>query len=225
MFNFIQKIFSFIYPITVFETYSEINGKLEVVMYQSKLLVNSKNTNYSYGSLEKVLGFGLKKIGPEKISFFKNILVLGVGGGSIIKYLVKKYGVKSKIIGIEIDEELINIANTFFNLNNIDHVKIINQDAKDYVATTNKKFDLIIIDLFIDSNMPEFLFSKEFIDSLKKIVLPNGYLLFNTMLPKEEKNKIKDFLDHFDVSDYNHYRYYNVEKFNDLLLIEKKLLS
>lgn len=50
-----------------------------------KLVLDSKNTNYSYRNLQRILRTGLKNIGFKKINKMSQILVLGVAGGSVIK--------------------------------------------------------------------------------------------------------------------------------------------
>ena len=56
-----------------------------------ELVLDSKNTNYSYGSLQRILRLGLKNIGFDKIVPMDHILVLGVAGGSVIKTLVEDF--------------------------------------------------------------------------------------------------------------------------------------
>ena len=55
---------------------------------KGKLILDSENTNYSYGNLQNILRLGLREIGFEKIKNMKEVLVLGVAGGSVVKTLV-----------------------------------------------------------------------------------------------------------------------------------------
>ncbi len=61
-----------------------------------------KNTNYSFGSLQRALKKGLKYIGYERIRNFESILILGVAGGSVIETLNKEVKFDGKITGVEI---------------------------------------------------------------------------------------------------------------------------
>jgi spermidine synthase len=61
--SFIQKIVSYLYPIKVKEISSERSGSLEVTLVNGKLVIDSENANYSYGSLQQVLKKGLHYIG------------------------------------------------------------------------------------------------------------------------------------------------------------------
>jgi spermidine synthase len=177
-----KRLLSYLIPIKIYETKSDINKNLEITWNNGQLVLDSKNTNFSYGNLQKVLRFGLKKIGLSKISNFKTILVLGVAGGSVIKTLVDEFEFRGKITGVEIDAETINLANKYFGLDKIDNLQIIITDAEKFVKEINETYDLIIIDIFEDNIMPDFLFENTFISNILKILNTNGFVIFNTIV-------------------------------------------
>ena len=218
----IKRLLSYLFPIIIFEKKSSISENLEVTWNNGKLVLDSKNTNYSYGSLQKVLRKGLSYIGFDKISTMNEILVLGVAGGSVIKTLVDEIKCKAYIIGVEIDESVIEISNTYFGLDKIPNYKTDIADASQFVSETTRTYDLIIIDIFQDSKMPDFLFSQELINTIKKIVTKNGFILFNTML-LDETNETRnvDFMKHFEKDIYICKTFSNVEYYNQLIIIEK----
>ena len=158
----LAKFFSYFIPINVVKKNSSISNTLEVTWNNGELVLDSKNTNYSYGSLQRILRKGLKYIGFERIRKFENILVLGVAGGSVIKTLANEIKFKGKITGVEIDKEVVAIANTYFKLNEIKNLDLIIDDAFEFVLKTKTKYDLIIIDIFQDTTMPNFLFEDFF---------------------------------------------------------------
>lgn len=49
-----------------------------------KKVLDTENANYSYGSLQKILEIGLTKVNLKNV---ENLLLLGMGGGSIIHSL------------------------------------------------------------------------------------------------------------------------------------------
>ena len=134
----IAKFFSYFLPINVIKQKSAISSSLEVTWNNGELVLDSKNTNYSYGSLQRILKKGLKYIGYNRIREFENILVLGVAGGSVIKTLVEEIKFKGKITGVEIDSEIVKIANTYFKLNEITNLEIIVEDAFEFVLNNFK---------------------------------------------------------------------------------------
>ena len=185
----LKKLLSYIIPIRILKQKSSISESLEITWANGELVLDSKNTNYSYGSLQRILRKGLKSIGFEKINTMNHILVLGVAGGSVVKTLINDVGFKGKITGVEIDTEIINIANTYFKLDKIPNLEIYIEDAFEFVLKTKNKYDLIIIDVFQDTKMPNFLFERFFTDRLDIILSNYGIILFNTMIIEQIQNK------------------------------------
>ena len=178
----LKKLLSYIYPIRIKTLPSERSNSLEITMVNGKLLLDSKHTNYSYGSLQKVLNKGLAHIGKNIISKCEHILILGVAGGSIIQTLKNEYKTNAQIDAVEIDYEIIELAKTYFNLTSYTNLNIIIDDASKYIKTTKKSYDLIIVDIFNDNRMPDFLFEDNFWKLIYKKLNNNGLCLFNSMI-------------------------------------------
>ncbi|MCG2611715.1 spermidine synthase [Flavobacterium sp. SM15] len=217
----IKKILSYFIPIKIHQKKSEINKRLEVTWANGQLVLDSKNTNYSYGSLQRILRKGLHYIGFERIRKFETILVLGVAGGSVIKTLVDEIKFKGKITGVELDSEIIGIANHYFGLNKIPNLEIVVDDAFEFVLKTREKYDLIIIDIFQDTQMPNFLFEDFFINRINFLLKVNGFILFNTMtLNEKHKERNLKYKAHFD-ENYSIRMYPKVEFHNELFTVKK----
>lgn len=217
----LKKLFSYIIPFIIFKQKSAISQTLEVTWTDGELVLDSKNTNYSYGSLQRILRKGLKFIGFERIQAMDKILVLGVAGGSVIKTLVDEIHFEGKITGVEIDKAIIEIANDYFHLNEIQNLEIIIDDAFEFVLKTKDKYDLIIIDIFQDVRMPNFLFEKFFIDRICFLLKPKGCILFNTMILSDKQKQLNlDFFNAFDANKYKVNRLHKIEELNELIIIE-----
>ena len=217
----LSKLFSYFLPVNIYKKTSTYSKTLEVTWNNGELVLDSKNTNYSYGSLQRILRKGLKYIGFERIRNFENILVLGVAGGSVIKTLVDEIKFKGQITGIEIDAAIIEIANDYFKLDQIPNLEIINDDAFEFVLKTKHHYDLIIIDIFQDTTMPNFLFEDFFINRLHSLLNVNGFILFNTMVIVE-KDRLRnlDYRKKFS-GNYSLRMYPKVEEHNELFTIKK----
>lgn len=217
-----QKLLSYLYPITLFKANSTISKTIEVVLVGGELVLDSKNANYSYGSLQRVLRLGLKRIGFSKIVKMDTILVLGVAGGSVIKTLTQEIEYKGKITGVEIDQYIIDIANRFFKLNQIKNLNLIIDDAFEFVLKTREKYDLIIIDIFQDTKMPNFLYEDFFKDRILFLLKEKGYILFNTMiLDQESVNKNKEYVSYYKSKVNSIEVVSNIENFNEIIITQK----
>jgi len=108
------RLLSYIYPITK-KVKSKFNDTLEITWLNGKKHLNTKNANYSYGTLQEILKFGLEKIDLNKAN---SILLLGLGGGCVIETLLDEFNYKNKITAVDIDPSIIDIAENEFNINN-----------------------------------------------------------------------------------------------------------
>jgi spermidine synthase len=200
----IKKLLSFFTPIIEQKIPSQTNKQLEITWNNGRLVLDTENTNYSFGNLEKVLRKGL-------------------GGGSIIHLLRKDIKFKGAITSIELDPAIIFVANEYFNLGALsENHTIMQMDAFEYVLTTEATFDLIVIDIFKDAEMPAFLFEKYFIDKLKSLLNLNGFIIFNTIiLNKENKNRNNHYTTQYEADIFSVKRYPNMQNLNEVITIKR----
>ena len=218
----IQKIFSYLIPIKIFKKKSARSKVIEVTWANGELVLDSENTNYSYGSLQRILRYGLRNIGYEKVLKMDHILLLGVAGGSVIKTLVDEIDYKGKITGVEIDPDMIQIANQYFNLDQIKQLEIVIDDAFEFVLKTKDQYDLIIIDVFEDIKMPNFLFEGFFRDRVFSLLKEQGFVLFNTMILDEAHNvRNRKYISEINTKLFSSKMLPRIEVHNELIIIEK----
>ena len=217
----IKRLLSFLLPVKIHQKKSVYSKNLEVTWNNGYLVLDSENTNYSYGSLQRVLKKGLKYIGYDRIRNFQSILVLGVAGGSVIETLKKEIKFEGQITGVEIDPVVVELATKYFGLGKYNNVSIVIDDAFEFVLKSKEKYDLIIIDIFQDTTMPNFLFEDFFINRINFLLKINGFILFNTMvLNKNDSERNFDYRNKFD-SNYSVRLYPKIEEHNELFTIKK----
>jgi spermidine synthase len=217
----IKRLLSFLLPVKIHQKKSVYSKNLEVTWNNGYLVLDSENTNYSYGSLQRVLKKGLKYIGYDRIRNFQSILVLGVAGGSVIETLKKEIKFEGQITGVEIDPVVVELATKYFGLVKYNNVSIVIDDAFEFVLKSKEKYDLIIIDIFQDTTMPNFLFEDFFINRINFLLKVNGFILFNTMvLNKNDSERNFDYRNKFD-SNYSVRLYPKIEEHNELFTIKK----
>ena len=217
----LKKLLSYFIPINIYKQNSSISKSLEITWNNGKLVLDSENTNYSYGNLQRILRKGLLTIGIERINTMNKILVLGVAGGSVIKTLVNEIKYNGKIIGVEIDENIIKIANDYFELNRMSNVEIIIDDAFNFVLKTNDKYNLIIIDIFQDIKMPDFLFETYFTERVCTLLESNGFILFNTMIINNNQKDInQEYIKSFDPTLFKVQNLHGIDETNELIQLK-----
>lgn len=215
----IKKFFSYLFPISVHKQKSLVSKSINVVLFEGRLILDTPNTNYSYGSLQRILRFGLQKIGFANVQQMRHILVLGLAGGSVVKTLINEIGYNGKITAVDIDSEIVEIAKKYFNLDEINNLNIVVDDAQNFVQKTKSVYDLIIIDVFQDDVMPEFLFLPEFIEKALSLLTSNGKILFNTMkINKLQEQRNAFFVKHCQKT-HRVEIFPNVEGNNELIIV------
>jgi len=216
-----KKLLSYIVPLKGKVYQSKINGQLELNWYEGKLMLDSKNANYSYGALQRALAVGLHSIGQEKIAQAKNILLLGMGAGCVIETLRKDFQNSAPLTAVEIDEVVVDIAKKYFNVEMFPNVNIVLADAFEFVKQKGN-YDLIIVDLFIDKETPSQFSSVEFLRNLTGLIQSKGNMLFNTVNENAKFSKRNEAMISFFQTMGNTKLVKGVEGGNDLILLEKK---
>jgi len=184
--NLFKFIFSFLYPVTVEEISGKYNPVLEVRIENGKYVLNAALANYSFGKLHQIFlnAFKQIKIGEKEI---KNVLLLGFGGGSVPVLLFEKFKMNCKITAVEIDQKVIDLGKKYFNIQRFENLELICDDALEYVKNCNLKFDLVVVDIFIDNKVPSQFESGEFLASLKSLMKNKSILLFNKIVELENE--------------------------------------
>ncbi|RZS90583.1 spermidine synthase [Aquimarina brevivitae] len=185
-----KKLASYIIPFTKTIS-SKISGTLEITWINGKKVLDSQNANYSYGSLQRVLEYGISKIYFDSKS---DILVLGLGAGSVLHSLRKKFKHQGSITAVELDPVAIDLAKHEFEVDSLDNITIIESDAFDYVAHSKNTYHFIIVDLFIDDQVPESFYSQEFWDHIISILKPKGTVLFNAGIQLKNHQKLEQLI-------------------------------
>lgn len=188
-----KRILSYLWPFTTYRD-SDFNGTLEVTWLNGKKVLDSQNSNYSYGSLQRILNYSLSKIYSSSIS---ETLILGLGGGCVIDSLRNTFRYTGHITAVEIDSTIIDIANKEFNISDNERLKIIKSDAFNYIKQCKAQYDLIIIDLFIDNKVPDKFYAFEFWEMLIPLVNLNGHIIFNAGINLDNNRKIDELSESF----------------------------
>ncbi|SFJ78548.1 spermidine synthase [Myroides guanonis] len=219
----ISKLLSYLIPVPYKRITSNVNSQLEVTWNNGKLVLDTPNTNYSYGNLEKILKKGLQYIGFKKIKNMDSVLILGLGAGSILHTLRTEIDYQNHIVSVELDPAVLYTAKKYFDIDRFKNHEIIEGDAFEYVLKNhNKKFDLIVLDLFQDVTMPSFLFEKYFVNNLKSMLSINGFILFNTIcLTNEHLERNQEYLKLYDPNIFSLRQLPKLQNHNEIITIKR----
>jgi len=136
----------------------------------------------------------------------KNILVIGAGAYTMPKYF-KDYYKNADVSVVEVDPEMIDIGNTFFNLKKYD-IKTIVGDAKIVINKSNEKYDIIFGDAYNSFiSVPWYLLTKEWNSEVKEKLNENGVYTINFIgsIDGEKSEFTSSVLNTFKISFPNFY--------------------
>ena len=108
----------------------------------------------------------------------KSVLHLGLGGGSIVRWMHREFPELHQTI-IEINSGVIEAAYRFFGLPHDKRLSVICADATELVPTLTEKYDLIIQDAFGDYGTPEELTRIDFLHKLRACLHYDSWLVGN----------------------------------------------
>ncbi|MGQ9424566.1 spermidine synthase [Gilvimarinus sp. F26214L] len=112
----------------------------------------------------------------------QRVLVLGVGGGAVIRRLERFLG-PVEFCGVELDPVHLTVARRHFGLRDREHVTLVEADAVAWLSRyRGKPFDLIVDDLFVENGgdpTRAVNVGKAWADALCKHLSPQGLLVLN----------------------------------------------
>lgn len=178
------------------EIFSPINGILLVTTNPILGLnvINDKKIAMSGDTVAKVLSNGLIYVMKSKPGI-KNCLILGYGVGKIGQHIHQLFP-DVKVTGIEIDQEMVSIGKKYFEIEPGDD-EIIIADAYKQCAkfkTDKRKFNLIIVDVFIGDLIPERFEKRKFGKLLQSLLTTKGSVIFNRLYSEKYKNRSDNFI-------------------------------
>ena len=189
-----KKVLSFVWPQTRKIT-TDFNGVLELTWINGRKVLDSKNANYSYGALQLILEEGMSKIDLKKVN---SILLLGLGGGSMIASLKNKFNYQERLDIVELDQKVIAIAEQEFDILNFENLTVINHDAYDFVQQTTEYYDLIVVDLFIDQDVPAQFLTNVFCENLSNRLNEKGAVLYNLGINLDKEDQPYQVINYFE---------------------------
>jgi spermidine synthase len=130
-----------------------------------------------------------------------NILMIGLGAGRTSWYL-HRHLPASDITAVELDPEVISIAQRFFGLKGNEQYKLVENDGRRFLMRDESVYDLILIDAYRGPFVPFHLLTREFYAEVKAHLGPYGAMTQNvepsTMLFDSAFATISSVFDHVD---------------------------
>ncbi len=105
------------------------------------------------------------------------VLFIGGGGFTGPKDFVNSYNTTVDVV--EIDPEVVDAAQEYFYVNESEKMNIHVMDGREYIESTNKTYDLIVLDAYKKDEVPFHLTTEEFMEQSYSKLDDDGVLLAN----------------------------------------------
>ncbi len=176
--HWVYRPLSYFWPVTVKTARSEISGQIQVRMLNGKLLLDTAHANYSFGSLHRLFRKVFRHLEFPNAAP-SSMLLLGLGGGSIVSIIREEYGLGLPITAVDADPVVINLAAEMFGIGRFVGVEVLCADAADFVRDSDREFGMIVADLFVDNDVPEKFTTLPFLSACHRLLAPGGRAIVN----------------------------------------------
>jgi spermidine synthase len=153
---------------------------LEVSIVRGRTVLDGATVNYSFGGLHEVFAQAFERV-DVRAREVRSVLVLGLGAGSVVHLLRRDCALKAPITALEIDPVMVELARAHFALDSWPNLEVITADAVAWTARTERRFDLVVVDLFHEAEVPPACRTPRFLETLRDRTAPGGMLLFNVV--------------------------------------------
>ncbi len=108
-----------------------------------------------------------------------DILILGLGGGSIPKF-IRTHLPECKTRVVEINPEVVKVARSHFYLpDNDDFLQVVEEDGARYLKEHPGNTDVLMLDIFDAHGIPPNLYAQDFFDSCFEALNSDGMMAVN----------------------------------------------
>ena len=131
----------------------------------------------------------------------KRVLIVGGGDGGVLREVLRHPEVKSATL-CEIDRSVIDLCRTYFpNISNRAYddkrTRVVIADGTKFVAETDDRFDVILVDSTDPIGPGAVLFTKEFYASCRRALKPGGVLVTQNGLPFLQAPELQQSVGYF----------------------------
>lgn len=190
-----KKWLSHLSEIHIESTYSEYSEDLHVVLKRGRFQLCTSNAIYSFEDLYVNFSRAFDQLTIDR-SAEQEVLILGIGMGSIPIVMEDRGFTNCHFTGIEIDPTVIDLLTRYGMPKIQSPIEVYEANAVSYVAITNEQYDIIAIDLFIDDVIPDAAQSLDFLENAKSRLRDNGIVMMNHLsLSPKDREKGQQFYD------------------------------
>ncbi len=195
----LRKVGSYFVPIKIWKGSSAVNPVLELFLYRGQYQLATRDAVYSDGTRYRPLLLGFRKL-KKDLAGVKRMLVLGAGLGSAAAIL-DAAGYHPEITFVDIDPVVLELSKEIYS-GNFSKSQFIVDNAEAFMGRNTDRFDLVVVDVFLGRDVPEFVTSTTFLKNCREAVGREGHLVLNYMI--SDRRKWENFRNSFGAVFHQH---------------------
>ena len=129
-------------------------------------LTNQSQTLYTYV---------LEALAEAYVPDAKRALILGLGAGTVADRM-RRDG--TGVMVVDINEDILTAAREHFGFD-AKKVQVAIEDARTFVRACNNDFDVVVVDLFLGDNVPDYLLTRQFFADVRRCTRSDGAMVMN----------------------------------------------
>lgn len=123
----------------------------------------------------------------------RHILLVGLGGGSLSKYCYRQFP-QARVTTLEISQDVIALRDEFLVPQDDERFHVVHTDACDYLAHGKAQADVILLDGYDATGLPDCLCSESFYSSCWRALATPGVLVANLWGGETHRTRFVDRL-------------------------------
>lgn len=163
------------------------SGRFLRIYFQDGLTQNTVDSN---GASMSFYTYALEALAYAYRPDLRSALVLGLGAGIVPMQLARR---GAAVDVVEIDPVSLRVARDFFGFDPA-HARVHHADARTFLRSCTRRFDVVVVDLFHGDGTPDYLVTREVFLDLKKCLSDRGVAVFNTFADLQRPTVYAHFL-------------------------------
>ena len=120
----------------------------------------------------------------------ERIAILGNAAGTTARALGEYYP-DAEIDGVELDPAVSRVGRLYFGLEDNPRLTVHDADARPFLRSTDRRYDLIVVDAYHQPYVPFYLATREFFRLVRERLAPGGMVALNVAAVPDDKRLVR----------------------------------
>ncbi len=120
----------------------------------------------------------------------ERVAILGNAAGTTARALGVYYP-EAEVDGVEIDPAVSRVGRRYFGMDDNPRLTVHDADARPFLRSTDRRYDLIVVDAYHQPYVPFYLATREFFRLVRERLAPGGIVALNVAAVPDDKRLVR----------------------------------